>query len=92
MVLSLSCFLVLKRLTSPRMAVDHIKRPMNAFMAWSKEERKKMVDEGTSLNNSALSRLLGERWKLLSDTEKKLWKKTADNLKKEHAKVCVRFL
>lgn len=48
-----------------------------------------MADEGTNLSglsSSALSRVLGERWKLLSDTEKKSWKKTADNLKKEHAK------
>ena len=60
---------------------------MNAFMAWSKEERKRMVEEGTSLNNSVMSRILGERWKLLSEGEKKTWKKTADKLKKEHTKV-----
>ena len=66
---------------------DHIKRPMNAFMAWSKEERKKMVEEGTNLNNSVMSRILGERWKQLNEEEKKTWKKTAEKLKKEHAKV-----
>ena len=60
---------------------------MNAFMAWSKEERKKMVEEGSSLNNSLMSRILGHRWKQLGEEEKKAWKKTADKLKKEHAKV-----
>ena len=60
---------------------------MNAFMAWSKDERKKMVEEGSSLNNSLMSRILGHRWKQLGEEEKKAWKKTADKLKKEHAKV-----
>ena len=62
-------------------------RPMNAFMAWSKEERRKMVEEGSSLNNSLMSRILGHRWKQLGEAEKKAWKKTAEKLKKEHAKV-----
>ena len=66
---------------------NHIKRPMNAFMAWSKRERRKMVEEGTNLNNSVMSRILGERWKQLSEEEKKTWKRTAEKLKKEHAKV-----
>ena len=60
---------------------------MNAFMAWSKEERRRMVEEGTSLNNSAMSRVLGERWKQLPEAEKKIWKRMADKLKKDHAKV-----
>jgi len=46
-----------------------------------------MVEEGTNLNNSVMSRILGERWKQLSEEEKKTWKRTADKLKKEHAKM-----
>ena len=46
-----------------------------------------MVEEGTSLNNSAMSRVLGERWKQLPEAEKKIWKRMADKLKKDHAKV-----
>ena len=71
---------------------DHIKRPMNAFMAWSKKERRKMVEEGTNLNNSVMSRILGEKWKQLDEDEKKTWKKTADRLKREHAKVKTYFI
>ena len=63
------------------------RRPMNAFMAWSKEERRRMVEEGSSLNNSLMSRILGHKWKQLPEDEKKAWKKTAEKLKKEHAKV-----
>ena len=42
---------------------EHIKRPMNAFMAWSKKERRRMVEEGTNLNNSVMSKILGDRWR-----------------------------
>ena len=63
----------------------HIKRPMNAFMAWSKEERKQMVAEGNNSNNSVMSRILGERWKSLDDGERTIWKNEAERLKREHA-------
>ena len=63
----------------------HIKRPMNAFMAWSKEERRQMVAEGNNSNNSVMSRILGERWKTLDEGERTLWKNEAERLKREHA-------
>ena len=63
----------------------HIKRPMNAFMAWSKEERRQMVAEGNNSNNSVMSRILGERWKTLDEGERMLWKNEAERLKREHA-------
>ena len=66
---------------------QHIKRPMNAFMAWSKEERRRMVEKGSSLNNSAMSRVLGERWKGLGEEERSCWKSTAERLKREHAQM-----
>ena len=63
----------------------HIKRPMNAFMAWSKEERRQMVAEGNNSNNSVMSRILGERWKCLDENERTIWKHEAERLKREHA-------
>jgi len=66
---------------------DHIKRPMNAFMAWSKEERRRMVEEGNNLNNSVMSRILGERWKGLAEEERKVWKEEAERLKQEHVRM-----
>ena len=56
-------------------------------MAWSQEERRRLVEEGSDINNSAVCRSLGERWKQLDDKEKMSWKRTADKLKKEHAQV-----
>ena len=66
---------------------EHIKRPMNAFMAWSKKERRKMVEEGTNLNNSVMSKILGDRWRGLEEEERRAWKRTAERLKKEHAEM-----
>ena len=45
------------------------------------------MEEGSDINNSAVSRSLGERWKQLDDKEKMSWKRTADKLKKEHTQV-----
>ena len=67
------------------MVEPHIKRPMNAFMAWSKEERRQMVAEGNNSNNSVMSRILGERWKCLDENERTIWKHEAERLKREHA-------
>lgn len=39
---------------------SRIKRPMNAFMIWAKEMRKKILsDSGGTLQNSEVSRILG---------------------------------
>jgi len=69
------------------MEEGHIKRPMNAFMAWSKGARKKMVEAGTMQSNASMSRILGEQWRGLPEDERKVWKRMADKLKKEHAKM-----
>ena len=74
-----------KQKTTTGMVEPHIKRPMNAFMAWSKEERRQMVAEGNNSNNSVMSRILGERWKCLDENERTIWKHEAERLKREHA-------
>ena len=49
---------------------ESVKRPMNAFMLWSKQKRRDISKCDPTLHNAQISKLLGEEWRVLSLEEK----------------------
>ncbi len=67
--------------------VNHIKRPMNAFMVWSQLERRKIVEHNPDKHNAEISKELGRRWKLLDEEARQPYIEEAERLRLLHQKV-----
>ncbi|KAK9736277.1 HMG (high mobility group) box [Popillia japonica] len=69
---------------SHHQAVHHIKRPMNAFMVWSRIRRKHISNDYPRLHNSEISKVLGAEWKMLSEYDKRPFIDEAKRLRNQH--------
>ncbi|XP_020282979.1 putative transcription factor capicua isoform X3 [Pseudomyrmex gracilis] len=71
---------------TPLKAKDRIRRPMNAFMIFSKRHRSVVHQRHPNQDNRTVSKILGEWWYALGPEEKQKYHELASEVKEAHFK------
>ncbi|KAG9274052.1 SRY-box transcription factor 32 [Astyanax mexicanus] len=70
--------------SSPDGKAPRVRRPLNAFIIWTKEERRRLAQLNPELENTDLSKILGKTWKAMSLAEKRPYMQEAERLRVQH--------
>ncbi|XP_010883858.1 SRY-box transcription factor 32 [Esox lucius] len=69
----------------PKLSAEkRVRRPLNAFIIWTKEERRRLAQLNPELENTDLSKILGKHWKAMSLAEKRPYMQEAERLRVQH--------
>ncbi|XP_041924773.1 SRY-box transcription factor 32 [Alosa sapidissima] len=68
----------------PSAGEARVRRPLNAFIIWTKEERRRLAQLNPELENTDLSKILGKTWKAMSLAEKRPYMQEAERLRVQH--------
>ncbi|KAI6204255.1 hypothetical protein M3Y94_00651500 [Aphelenchoides besseyi] len=70
--------------TNCKKSATHIKRPMNAFMVWSQQERRKICENQPDMHNAEISKRLGAQWRQLTEEQKRPYTEQSERLRRLH--------
>ncbi|CAG5087750.1 Oidioi.mRNA.OKI2018_I69.PAR.g11625.t1.cds [Oikopleura dioica] len=75
---------IVKQEAKPKSKKPHIKKPLNAFMLYMKEQRAKVVSECTLKESAAINQILGRKWHALNKEEQQKYYEMARKEREKH--------